>query len=418
MFCVRISAMTSTNIVIIGAGAAGLAAAKELQNLGQDYLLLDASHRIGGRAYTEELAPGVPFDLGAHWVMAPSVNPLMPHAKSGEIELDAAGEHYTAARYFEERDWLPDNAFEEFGEYWDRQFAALAEATNGEQDSPVFDVIDNDSRWAPYFHMFFAQDFTRDVDQASAKDTMTYVRKEDDLAVTMGLGNLLARYGADVPVSLNAAVRKIDSSGSEIKLDTTKGQIRADKVILTVSTGVLASRQIEFAPALPDWKLAAIDGLPLGSCTRVALMFDDPILRELPSDFTVDTSGDGPIDFRNRPFGHDYVETASGGRMAEWMEKSGEQATIAFLLEKLRSVAGTKSVPTPSHSIVSAWDGDAWVKGAYSCARPGAADLRSVLARPVDDRIFFAGEATSSGYYASVHGACISGTEAARAACD
>ena len=409
--------MTSTSIAIIGAGAAGLAAAKEMQELGQDFLLLDASHRIGGRAYTEELAPGVPFDLGAHWVMAPSVNPLIAHAKNGEIELDAADEHYTAARYFEDRDWLSDDAFQEFGEYWDLQFAALAQAADASEDSSVFDVIDNDSRWAPYFHMFYAQDFTRDVDQASVKDTMNYVRQENDLAVTIGLGNLLARYGADVPVSLNTAVHKIDASGSEIRLDTNKGQIRADKVILTVSTGVLASRQIEFAPALPDWKLAAIDGLPLGSCTRVALMFDDPILRDFPRDFTIDTSGDGPIDFRNRPFEYDYVETATGGRMAEWMEKSGEQATIAFVLEKLRSMAGQRTVPDPSHAIVSAWDGDAWIKGAYSCARPGAAEQRSVLARPIDDRIFFAGEATSSNYYASVHGACISGIEAARAAC-
>ena len=102
--------------------------------------------------------------------------------------------------------------------------------------------------------------------------------------------------------------------------------------------------------------------------------------------------------------------------MAEWMEKSGEKATIDFILEKLRSISGQKAISEPSHSIVSTWDGDAWIKGAYSCARPGAADQRSVLARSIDDRIYFAGEATSSNYFASVHGACISGTEAARAA--
>ena len=407
---------SACNIAIIGAGAAGLAAAKELEQMGQDYLLLDASHRIGGRAYTEELTPGVPFDLGAHWVMAPSVNPLIPYARNAQLALEAADEHYTAARYFEERDWLPDDAFQEFNEYWERQFAALAQAMDNNGDSSVFDVIDNDSRWAPYFHMFFAQDFTRDVDQASVKDAMNYVRQEDDLAVASGLGNLLARYGANIPVSLNSAVRKIDTSGARIKLDTAKGQILADKLILTVSTGVLAARQIEFVPELPDWKLAAIDGLPLGSCTRVALMFDGPILRELPKEFTVDTSGDGPIHFRNRPFGYDYVEIATGGRMAEWMEKSGEKATIDFILEKLRDLTGQQSVPDPTQSIVSAWDGDDWVKGAYSCAQPGAADQRAVLARPIDDRIYFAGEATSSNYYASVHGACISGSEAARTA--
>jgi len=408
--------MTSTQIAIVGAGAAGLAAARELQQLGQDFLLLEASHRIGGRAYTEQLAADVPFDLGAHWLMAPSVNPLLPYARNAGLTLDAADEHFTVAQYFEECDWLPTDAYQEFSEYWDRQFDALAKAKNELSDSSVFDVIDNDSRWASYFHMFFAQDFTRDVDQASVMDAMNYVREENDLAVASGLGDLLLRYGANVPVSLNSAVRKIDSSGSDLGLETSKGPIRAERIILTVSTGVLATRQIKFAPALPDWKLDAIDSLPMGSCTRVALMFDAPILRELPDEFTIDTAGDGPIHFRNRPFADDYVEVAVGGRMAEWMEKSGEKATIDFILEKLRSISGQKAISEPSHSIVSAWDGDAWIKGAYSCARPGAADQRSVLARSIDDRIYFAGEATSSNYFASVHGACISGTEAARAA--
>jgi len=211
-------------------------------------------------------------------------------------------------------------------------------------------------------------------------------------------------------------VRKIDWSGRDIKLHTTKGTVRAKKVILTVSTGVLATHEIEFSPALPDWKLDAVRGLPLGSLTRVALMFDTPLLQELPAAFTVRTHGDDPLDFRNRPFGYDYVEVAAGGRMAEWMEKSGERATIDYILKKLRDVAGNEAVPNPVRHIVSAWDADTWVKGSYSCARPGGANQRQVLAQPVDNRILFAGEASSSDFYASVHGACISGQVAARAA--
>jgi monoamine oxidase len=226
----------------------------------------------------------------------------------------------------------------------------------------------------------------------------------------------MARYGADVPVTLNSAVRKIDSSGSRIKLDTVKGRIDADKVILTVSNGVLSSRAIEFSPALPDWKLAAIEGLPLGSHNRIALTFDKPVLRELPKHFTVSSSADGPVSFRNRPFGYDYVELVTGGRMAEWMEKSGERAAMDFALEKLREAAGNKAVPDPVRYIMSAWDQDEWVKGTYSCARPGAADQRPILAQPIDDRIFFAGEAISVHAYGSIHGACISGRDAARAA--
>jgi len=407
--------MTHADVVIIGAGAAGIAAAKELGTLKQDFLLLEASHRIGGRAYTENVAPGMHFDLGAHWIMAPSENPLMPLAETEDLELDESAEHYTVARYFEDDAWLPRNAYDDFANYWDKQFAALQDAVDGRDLLSVFDVIDNDDRWAPYFHMFFAQDFTRDVDRASVEDTLAYVRQENDLAVATGFGNLVARYGIDVSVSLNTAVRKVDWSGRDIKLHTTKGIVRAQKIILTVSTGVLATQEIEFSPALPDWKLDAIQGLPLGSSTRIALMFDTPLLHELPAAFTVRTDGDDPLDFRNRPFGYDYVEISAGGRKAEWMEKSGERATIDYILEKLRHVAGNQAVPNPVRHIVSAWNGDPWVKGSYSCARPGAANQRQVLAQPVDDRIFFAGEATSSDFYASVHGACITGQVAARA---
>ena len=407
--------MTNTKTVIIGAGAAGLTAAKELQRLEQDFLLLEASHRIGGRAYTEVLAPEMPFDLGAHWIMEPSKNPLMRLAERDQLRLDKDDKHYTAGRYFDDGEWLPKGTDRDLIAYWDQQFEAMAQASNGHPDSSVFDVIDNDDRWASYFHALFAKDITRDVDQVSVKDLLAFTSEEDDLAVASGLGNLMAKYGADVPVTLNCAVRKVDSSGPKIKLDTVKGRIDADQVILTVSNGVLSTGQIDFSPTLPDWKLDAIEGLPLGSHTRVAVMFDQPVLRELPAYFTVNTSGDGPIHFRNQPFGCDYVEIVTGGRIAEWMEKSGQRATIAFVLAKIREAAGNKAVPEPARHIVSAWDQDAWVKGAYSCARPGAADQRAVLAQPIDERIFFAGEATSSNAYASVHGACISGRDAARA---
>jgi monoamine oxidase len=311
--------MTSTKIVIIGAGAAGLTAAKELQRLEQDFLLLEASHRIGGRAHTEELAPGMPFDLGAHWIMQPSVNPLMRIAERDQLRLDKDEKHYTAGRYFDGGEWLPKGSDRELGAYWDKQFEAMAHASKGDRDISVFDAIDNDDRWASYFHALYAKDVTRDVDQASARDAMTFTHEEVDHAVAGGLGTLMSRYGADVPVTLNSAILKIDSSGPRVQLDTVKGRIDADKVILTVSNGILSAHDIEFSPALPDWKLNAIEGLPLGSHTRIALTFDGPVLHELPEHFTVNTSGDGPIHFRNQPFGNDYVEIVTGGRIAEWM---------------------------------------------------------------------------------------------------
>ena len=133
----------------------------------------------------------------------------------------------------------------------------------------VCDVIDNDSRWAPYFYLFFGQDISCDVDQVCVQDLAAYVFAGVDLAVASGLGNMIREYGADVPVLLNSVVLEIDSSGPGVRIVTTKGALRVGKVIITVSTGVLATQQIKFTPQLPERKMAAINGLPMGSHTRV-----------------------------------------------------------------------------------------------------------------------------------------------------
>ncbi len=256
--------MTCTKIVIVGAGAAGLTAAKELQRLGQDFLLLESSHRIGGRAHTEVLAPGMPFDLGAHWIMEPTVNPLMRIAERDQLRLDKDDKHYASGRYFEDGDWLPKGIDRELCEYWDKQFDAMAHASKGHGDISVFDAIDNDGRWANYFHALYAKDATRDVDQASARDALAFTHEEVDLAVADGLGTLMSRYGADVPVTLNSAVLKIDSSGPRVKLDTVKGRIHADKVILT---DPMFSQQAGtygwFSPKRYSKTLASTNSLPM-----------------------------------------------------------------------------------------------------------------------------------------------------------
>jgi len=215
--------MTSTKTVIVGAGAAGLAAARQLQRLEQDFLLLEASHRIGGRAYTEVLAPDMPFDLGAHWLMQPSANPLTRLAERDQWRLDKDTKHYASARYFEEGEWLPEGSDRKLVAYWDRQFEAMEYATRDHQDPSVFDSIDNDDRWATYFHALYAKDVTRDVDQASARDALAFVQDEADLAVAGGLGNLMSRYGREVPVTLNCAVRKIEFFRSEDQAGYTQG---------------------------------------------------------------------------------------------------------------------------------------------------------------------------------------------------
>lgn len=401
------------DIAIVGAGVAGLTVARELQKSGSSFILLEASHRIGGRAYTEQLEADIPFDLGAHWIHSDKINPFVEIANRHAARLVDETRHYTAGAYFEDDCWLPASSAAEFGAYFDQQFDALERAAEQGDDRSVMDVIDTENRWAPYFYLFFGQDYTCDVDMVSASDAAKYIKSGIDLAVADGFGALVTKWGSDVPVSLNAAVQEIDWSGTEVKLKTSNGVLRVAKVILTVSTGVLATRQIRFTPELPDWKLAAIQGLPMGNCTRVGLLFAEPFLDELASEFTIRSGDDQPLHFRNRPCGYPCVEVSTGGRIAEWMERSGELATIDFIIERLRQALGGKTKMTLRRKVVSAWTGDAWTKGSYSYAIPGAQLQRMKLAEAIDEKLFFAGEATSVDYYSTVHGAYFSGQDIA-----
>lgn len=396
------------DIAVVGAGVAGLTAARELQARGERLILLEASDRIGGRAYTEFLEPAMPFDLGAHWIHSDSINPFTQIARQFGAVLKTEQGHYVSGNYFENDHWLPESARDEFLQYFEEQFLRISESVKDSDDKSVLEVIDNDSRWAPYFHLFFAQNYVCDEDMISVRDAAAYIERGRDLAVASGLGNLVTAWGNDVPVSLNSAVTEIDATGPHIRITTRKGVLTVSKIILTVSTGVLAARQIRFSPELPDWKLDAIRDLPMGSCTRVALKFANPILAALPDDFTIRDGDDDPVHFRNRPCGHDYLEIAAGGRLGEWLEKSGEGAALDFILGSLRHVLGNHATPAVQRKIISAWDGDEWTRGSYSYAVPGAQQQRCRLAQPVDGRIFFAGEAASADYYATVHGACFS----------
>ena len=399
-------------IAIIGAGAAGLAAAQALQARDRDYVMLEASHRIGGRAYTEQLSPGVPFDLGAHWIHSDALNPFMTIASECGVDLEKDEEDYIRADYFEDGQWLPKTKYKDLSKYIEQQWDTIEGAAKLGDDRSVVDVIDNENRWAPYFYLFFAQNHTCDVDQVSVRDAASYVEGGVDYAVKSGFGDLLTQFGANLPVSLNTAVEEIDSSGSVIRLKTAKGELRVAKVILTVSTGVLAAQRIKFTPELPDWKTAAVRGLPMGSSTRVGLTFEENFLSDLSDDFTIKIDDDEPLHFRNRPCGFNCVEIATGGRIAEWMEKSGETATVEYVLGRLRHMLGNQQKMTVSRQIVSAWDGDDWTLGSYSYALPGAQHQRQQLAEPLDERIFFAGEATSERFYATVHGAYFSAMKA------
>jgi monoamine oxidase len=404
--------MTDTDVAIVGAGAAGLAAAKTLGELGVPFVVLEASHRIGGRAYTEAVGPGQPFDLGCHWMHSASLNPFVAIADAHGFDYEKSGFNW---RMRIDGAWASAAEEAERDAFLKRNFAAIARAAEAGPDRSAAEVTERENRWTPVFDYFFSGWTSLDVDQVSIVDLETYIDTDENWPLKQGFGTLVARHAAGIPVTLNARVATIDWSGKALRLTTPKGELRAKKVIVTVSTDILSGGYIDFDPALPDWKQEAAAALPLGNHNRICLIYDRNVFGDPPPPAaTVLDDGAEPMSFEIRPFGYDYVVGLTGGRFADWLERAGVEASEDLAKENLKKAFGADIVKHVVGRNVTAWRGDPWVRGAYSAALLGQTDQRPRLAEPLDGRLFFAGEATSPEYYSTAHGAHLTGIETAR----
>ncbi len=400
------------DVVIVGAGAAGLSAAKSARSRGLSFVLLEASDRVGGRARTEDFGPGQRFDLGCHWMHSASLNPFVDIA-------DRLG-----FRYRRKRGW--DGPIHHRGAFLDddqaREVDALVEADEraiaaaARSGNPaIADVVNGHSPWAPYHAYWLTLDWSRDPDQVGVADVVAYDETDEDWPVVDGFGALVATWASDVPVTLDAPVRRVAMTRDGVDVETPRGTVSGRTVLVTVSTNVLACGRIAFEPALPQWKTAAAEALPLGVHNKIAIRLNEAsAARPEPQYLTVMTRDhDVPVALYVRPYGYDYVVASTTGRFAASLERCGRAASVDFLVEHLQAAfgSGIKGCLT-DRVIATTWQGDPWTLGAYSAGRPGQAHQRAVLARPVDDRLFFAGEATSTDACCTCHGAYLSGRHA------
>jgi len=182
-----------------------------------------------------------------------------------------------------------------------------------------------------------------------------------------------------------------------------------------VPTPALAEERLAFSPGLPEIAEAAA-GLPLGLADKVFLGLDEPDLLPVEGHLFGATDRTETGSYHLRPFGRPYIEVFLGGRCARALEGEGEGAMTAFAVEELVRLLGS-DMRGKLHGLgETRWANDPWARGSYSHALPGRSAARAVLAQPVEDRIFFAGEAVSSNLYSTVHGAWATGLRAAEAA--
>jgi monoamine oxidase len=193
---------------------------------------------------------------------------------------------------------------------------------------------------------------------------------------------------------------------------TDRGTLEARAVLITVSIGVLQSGMIAFRPGLPIATQEAIDGFSPGVANRTALFFDRDVFGDAPSNFNIVRGETEPLAIHIPTFGFNYIVGQTGGRHGAHLTKAGQQASIDHVMDHVAAVFGNDVRKRFVRAIVSAWDTDPWVLGAYASVKPGHAGCRERLLEPVADRLFFAGEAIAMPMVGTCGGAFFSGTQA------
>ena len=397
------------DVVVIGAGAAGIAAAHRLIADGLEVVVVEAADRIGGRAWTESDSLGAPFDRGASWLQGPADLPHLALAREAGFTL----RDHSSPRdvmFLGDRRLTPAERRQR-DRAWSSFYAALA---GGRSDVAADTVAPLDIPFAAEVATWMGpMDFGVDLDQLSRADWYAFADYEANFLVREGVGTLVAKHGAGLPVKLGTAVTAVDWSGEDVAVATTDGTIRARACIVTVSTGVLSSGAIRFTPELPAEKQAAIADLPMGQLLKIGLGFDGARFGLSPNDF-VSHGIDGPLPaeacyFLAFPAGHDYVIGFAGGRFGRALEAEGPEAAIDVALERLVSMLGSEVQRHFRRGTVTGWDADPLTRGAYSAARPGGFAARRTLAEPLGGRVFFAGEAMATPFATLVMGAHLHG---------
>jgi monoamine oxidase len=400
------------DVVIVGAGAAGIAAARQLKKLGKSYVLLEARERAGGRLYTDT-SLGQPFDGGGAYIHFAENNPWSAIAAEHQVETKGGLRLWSGSVVYRRGVALSPEEILARQKAMQQVRDAYDEVEEADDMSMVRAMRQSDQ---------LAKNASRIQAQMAAGEDPEWVSVSDwqrleggqNLLVRNGYGALAEKTALAVRPRLGVKVLAIDWGGTSIIVTTDKGQIRARKAIVTVPIGVLKAESIKFTPSLPSATLRALDGLRMGALSKLALRFGEDRYGFQPTQFLAEI-GDPTqaITFEAWPFNHDLIIGVFGGDYARGLAKLGEAAATDHVLERFIKIAGSEVRKSFKGSKLVGWSEDEFARGSYAVALPGKMNSRDELARPVGDRIWFAGEATAGVYSMTAGGAYIAGRTAA-----
>ena len=403
------------DIVVIGAGAAGIAAARRIKAAGRSVVVIEASPRIGGRCRTDPALFGVPFDRGARALYNPDGNALVKLARGNGFDIApmATGQKIRIGR----RNARAGEA-EDFLTALVRANRAIDDAARGKGDVACAAALPDDlGDWAATVDFVLGASATgRDLRALSAIDRARMRERRAAIVCRQGLGALLAKLGESVPVASGTPATRVAWSNRDVAVETPAGKVVAHAAVVTVSTQVLASGRIAFAPDLPKRQRDAASGLGLGSYDRIALQLAGNPLGLGRDESLIERSKDARTALLVANVGGSSLCTVDvAGAFGADLAAQGEDAMVAFARDWLGEMFGSDAVATVERSFATRWNADPLIGGAMSAAAPGAAGARQILAEPFGN-VFVAGEATHETLYGTVEGAWDSGEQAADAA--
>jgi monoamine oxidase len=401
------------DVVIVGAGAAGIAAARRIAAAGRRYVLIEAADHIGGRCITDVGTFGVPFDRGAHWIHSPDTNPVARLAPGQGLEIYPAprsqkvriGLRY--AREGELEDFLAaqvrtTRAINDAARIADVACAKALPTDLGDWQSSVEFVL------GPF-------PYSKDLAQLSAVDFARAPERNADAFCREGFGALLAAGAAGIAVQLSTPATAIDLSRN-VAVQTPKGTITARTAIITVSTNVLAAGGIRFSPDLPDRVGDALTRLSLGSYDHIALALNGNPLGLESDDLVFEKSTDThTAAILGNVYGTSLCLIEVAGAFGRGLSAQGQAAMVDFAGDWLAKLYGNQVKKAVSRASATRWNADARTLGAMSAAAPGGHAARAVLAEPFHDAVWFAGDAVHDTLWGTIGGAWDSGERAADA---
>lgn len=422
--CATTSSPRDESVIVIGAGMAGIATGRALQESGYRVTVLEAQGRNGGRIMTDR-SSGTPVDLGAAWIHGKRRNPITALARQygaqyAETDWDNVqgyqnGEVLAAKKVSDAHDQLSSI-------YRKTYWKEAIEHSDGLIDDIMAQAkrrsnISEESISEPEDYLISSE--KREI--RALRESALQVDREyreyggGEQLVIGGYDTIISGLAEGLSILNRQVVEKIQYTASGVKVTTNRTDFTADRVVITIPLGVLKQKSIVFEPGLSPEKEAALDRLGMTTLNKIILHFPKAFWSRAPHGLIQLKANNAPRLFLNLHHYHDEPILAylASSTHAREIEALSNEDSFAFATDILKDMFGSR-IPEPTAALRTRWASNAFSQGSFSYRKAGSSPAdRDALAEAVDGRIFFAGEATHARRYGTVHGAYLSGLRAA-----